>query len=717
MAVALRVPALVVGGALLAASGTLAWFNGHLADQRRGEQDQLLNTAAQQGAVLTSQRFERAVSADLQLAATPAFRRFYLAPGTMHQKIHRNIQQLQDANAEMAYVENLFPGAVSEACFIDVTNGHEIGRVVLGKIAPAKDLSPDESQNPFYKPTRAEPRGTVFQSKPYLSMDTNEWVIGNATNIYVHGHKQALVHFETSVDSIRTDALVPASDSTLRVVDADTGAVVIDSRYQQPTGGTLGRAGDTTFTSLPATWHGNGFANVDGSRLAYTPMTPSNTLPSDNANHWYVVASAPIVVAGAAAALTPLVLLLFALGLPLFVYGLTSWVVARRRRTRHQQRTAAERDLFDARLEDLTVALDRAAAGDLSVRLGVDLGDERMTSLARSFDHTLSRLRQLVEQAQENGLQLAQAATELQANATQQAMSAQEQAATVTQTTSTIQELAATAAQIADSSGAVAAAAQQTLQLTNEGLDAVADSADAMQRIGERVDFIATSSLGLGEKVSEVGRILEFIDELSGQTNLLALNAAIEAARAGEHGRGFAVVAGEVRQLAERAQQSTAQIQALVTAIQAHAQATVGATEEGSREAARGGDVARRASEALGRIAAMVDETTDAAAEISVATKQQQSASTQIVTAMSDVAEVSQQFATGASDTAHASEELAGLAGQVQASIAEFTTDAAQTSGAVRTGTARAASPWDPPNPTRHDVDPSADELNSVGSR
>jgi len=289
-----------------------------------------------------------------------------------------------------------------------------------------------------------------------------------------------------------------------------------------------------------------------------------------------------------------------------------------------------------------------------------------MTQLARSFDHTLSRLRQLVEQAQENGLRLAQAATELQANATQQAMSAQEQAATVTQTTSTIQELAATAAQIADSSTAVAAAAQQTLQLTTEGLGAVGDSAEAMQRIGDRVEFIATSSVGLGEKVSEVGRILEFIDDLS------------EAARAGEHGRGFAVVAGEVRQLAERARQSTAQIQALVTEIQAHARSTVGATEEGSREAARGVDVARRASDSLGRIAAMVDETTDAAAEISVATKQQQSASTQIVAAMSDVAEVSRQFATGATDTAKASQDLAGLAGQVQGSIAEFTTDAGQ---------------------------------------
>jgi methyl-accepting chemotaxis protein len=677
MALSLRVPALLAGGALLAASGTLAWFNAHSADQRHSEQDQVLRTAAQQGAVLTSQQFERAVAADLQLAATPAFRRFYLSPGSTIDKIGANIQQLRDADAEMAYVENLFPGAVSEACFIDVTNGHEIGRVVLGQVAPAKDLSPDESQNPFFAPTKAQPRGTVYQSTPYLSMDTHEWVIGNATNVYVHGHRQALVHFETSVDSIRTEALLQASDSTLRMVDADTGAVVIDSRYQQPKGGTLGLPNDTTFTGLPTTWTGSGVADVHGQRIAYMPVTISRTLPADNANHWFVVASAPLISAGAAAALTPLVLALFALGLPLFAYGIVATIVSRRRRRAEQARTRAERDLFDSRLEKLTVALDRAAAGDLSVRLAVDLGDERMTALAGSFDHTLSRLRLLVEQAQDNGRQLALAATELQANATQQAMSAQEQAATVTQTTSTIQELAATATQIADASGAVAAAAQQTLRLTNEGLAAVADSTDAMTRIGERVDFIATSSLGLGEKVAEIGRILEFIDDLSGQTNLLALNAAIEAARAGEHGRGFAVVAGEVRQLAERAQESTAQIQALVTAIQAHAHATVGATEEGAREAARGNELAHRASDALGRIATMVDETTDRAAEISVATKQQQTASTQIVTAMADVAEVSRQFATGATDTAKSSEELARLAGQVETSITEFATDAA----------------------------------------
>src|SRR5262249_59927139 len=124
-------------------------------------------------------------------------------------------------------------------------------------------------------------------------------------------------------------------------------------------------------------------------------------------------------------------------------------------------------------------------------------------------------------------------------------------------------------------SGAVGRYAGETLRHADEGRTAVQSSVDAMDTIATRVDSIAARALSLGGKSQEIGRILEVINDLADQTNLLALNAAIEAARAGEHGRGFAVVAAEVRKLAERAQESTGQIQAIVAQIQSETSATI----------------------------------------------------------------------------------------------------------------------------------------------
>jgi methyl-accepting chemotaxis protein len=663
--------ALVTGATLtLAASGVL-YVAVRDANQAANELDQQLSTASQNSATLLSEYFDRAAGSDVQLAAEPAFARVYEHTEPITRAIARDAPVVQNIQRSLAAVGDVYPGAVSEACYIDIATGREIARVVEGKIAPVSDLSADETGASFFTPAAEQPPRVPYQSTPYISGDTNLWVVATAVPVAVGGRPVALAHFEVSMESLREAVTAGDVNAHVRVVEELTGETVIDGNVPQRPGGQLGNPADTTFAS-DAGLTQTGLMTMNGERVSVSRMPEGRTLPATNVNTWMVTASAPVVATGVVANLSALVVALFALGVPLVLLGLLGALRAGRRRRVERARVLAERDELDARMQDLSEALARAASGDLSVTVDVDLGDERMTAVAQAFDTTLTHLRSLVMQAMASGDRLAESAAELRATATGQAAAASEQSTAVTQTTATVEELAATAAQIADTASVVAESAQETLALTGAGLAAVHDSVNAMGQITGTVESIATSSTALGEKVSEIGRILVLIDELSEQTNLLALNAAIEAARAGEHGRGFAVVAAEVRKLAERAQESTAQIQGLVTEIQAYTRTTVLASEAGAREASRGVGVAGAASHALDAIAAMVDSTTTAVSEISVATQQQRSASEQVVEAMGQVAQMAHAFAAGSQQTSSAAAEITELAGDFTHAIAQF---------------------------------------------
>src|SRR5690349_16733781 len=110
---------------------------------------------------------------------------------------------------------------------------------------------------------------------------------------------------------------------------------------------------------------------------------------------------------------------------------------------------------------------------------------------------------------------------------------------------------------------------QRSVQVAQNGGEAVKRTIQGMDIIREQIQETSKRIKRLGESSQEIGNIIELITDIAEQTNTLALNASIQAAMAGEAGRGFAVVADEVQRLAERSNNATKQIEAIVHTIQA----------------------------------------------------------------------------------------------------------------------------------------------------
>ena len=183
----------------------------------------------------------------------------------------------------------------------------------------------------------------------------------------------------------------------------------------------------------------------------------------------------------------------------------------------------------------------------------------------------------------------------------------------------------------------VAGTSQRTVEVSRTGQRVVEETVGSMREIRARVEGIAENILALSEQTQQIGEIIATVNEIAAQSNILALNASVEAARAGEYGKGFAVVAVEVRNLAEQSRQATAQVRAILSDIQKATNATVMATEEGTKQVEEGMVLALQSGESIEQLAGVIEESAQAATQMVAGGRQQATGVEQVAVAMQSI--------------------------------------------------------------------------------
>ncbi|MBJ9976454.1 methyl-accepting chemotaxis protein [Pseudomonas sp. S75] len=324
-------------------------------------------------------------------------------------------------------------------------------------------------------------------------------------------------------------------------------------------------------------------------------------------------------------------------------------------------------------LREAVHAMGQIASGesDLTRRLDTH-GHDEITQLGEYFNRFNGKLQGVVGQLQGTAHALGQTAGQVGDNAgsaqqhsASQSLQMDQVATAVNEVTYAVQDVAKNAEQAA---GEMRAAQAQV----DQGQQAIQGSLQQIDRLSATIDQAQGVIRDLAGHSTRIGGVLEVIRSIAEQTNLLALNAAIEAARAGEQGRGFAVVADEVRLLAQRTAQSTAEIQTMIEHLQGQSDAAVKAIDTSSEASRQTVTQAREAGSRLTAIEQALHTLATLNTSIASATLQQTHVVEEINRNVLDTAGLSQQTAEAARQSSDAGMALARLSEELEQLLRQF---------------------------------------------
>lgn len=322
-------------------------------------------------------------------------------------------------------------------------------------------------------------------------------------------------------------------------------------------------------------------------------------------------------------------------------------------------------------IHTLTQGVNHLRAGNYDQPIQLKRRDE-LGHLGQTLDFLRQFLGKMIIDLEQNSQALSDASSRLDqmASSINQAVSRQHELSQ--QVATAIEEMSAASHEVAANAADTAASTRQTETLANEGSESMLQAHTTMTQL--TTDNSATAKLinGLAIESENIGKVLSVIQGIAEQTNLLALNAAIEAARAGEQGRGFAVVADEVRQLAQKTQQSTVEIRGIVESIQDRARNSNKAMTGSLEQTQATEQKLTMAEQQLAEILTAITHINDKNQQIATAAEEQTSVSSSLAELIEQIHNQTEETASESQQAATLSAQLTGLTEAFEAQIQQL---------------------------------------------
>ncbi|WP_406641503.1 methyl-accepting chemotaxis protein [Pseudomonas californiensis] len=320
--------------------------------------------------------------------------------------------------------------------------------------------------------------------------------------------------------------------------------------------------------------------------------------------------------------------------------------------------------------ESLDIA-QRIASNDLSRNITVQ-GSDESAKLIAALATMQTNLRSALSLIGDSSTQLAATSEEMHAVTEDASRTIQRQTNEIEMAATAVNQMSAAVEEVASNAASASEVTSQSSSAAMAGRTQVDETVTAINLMVSKVQITSTEVQGLAVMATDISKVLDVIRAIAEQTNLLALNAAIEAARAGEAGRGFAVVADEVRALAHRTQQSTREIEQMVSSIQSGTSNAVTAMDQTSVQAHKTLEMANGAGKALLEITRSISQINERNLMIATAAEEQAQVAREVDRSLVSIRDLSSQTSEGSNQTAIATAELSSLAADLNRLTKQF---------------------------------------------